>query len=98
MLKIVLWKLIALALLAHGAVQQPRDGAPPATGTAAIRGRIVSATTGQPLHRVRITLNGPLANPPTTVTDTHGNYELTNIPAGSYTLSAARAGFLTLQY
>lgn len=50
------------------------------------------------MHRVRITLNGALANPPTTVTDTRGVYELTNVPAGSYSITAARAGYLTLQY
>src|SRR5687768_15493225 len=32
----------------------PRDGAQPATGTAAIRGRVVSAETGAPLRRVTI--------------------------------------------
>lgn len=98
MLNIMLWNLIGLALIAQGATQQPRDGAAGPAGTATIRGRIVAAATGQPLHRVRITLNGALANPPTTVTDTDGVYELTDVPAGSYTVSAARAGFLTLQF
>ena len=98
--------LLAVLLTAAGtaARQQPRD--PAATrpaqsgveGTATIRGRITAAATDRPLHRVRITLNGALANPPTTVTDTRGVYELTNVPAGSYSMTATRAGYLTLQY
>ena len=76
---------------------QVRDAVPAKQGTATVRGRITSAT-GQPLHRVRITLNGSVANPPTTVTDTRGLFELLNVPPGSYSLTAARAGYLTLQY
>jgi protocatechuate 3,4-dioxygenase beta subunit len=80
------------------AQQQPRDAAAAHPGTATIRGRVTAAATDRPLHRVRITLNGALANPPTTVTDTRGVYDLTNVPAGSYSITAARAGYLTLQY
>lgn len=98
MLKLMLWSLIGLALMAESAAQQPRDRAPAVAGAATIRGRIGAAATGQPLHRVRVTLNGALGNPPTTVTDTNGIYELTDVPLGTYTLSATRAGFLTLQY
>lgn len=76
---------------------QVRDAVPAKQGTATVRGRITSAT-GQPLHRVRITLNGGVANPPTTVTDTRGLFEVLNVPPGSYSLTAARAGYLTLQY
>ena len=72
---------------------RPAKSAPPA----AIRGRITSATTNQPLHRVRVTLNASMPNPPTAVTDTRGDYEITGLPAGSYTLTAARSGYLTLQ-
>lgn len=76
---------------------QVRDAAPQKQGTAIVRGRITAAT-GQPLHRVRITLSGGTANPPTTVTDTRGQFELLNVPAGSYSITAVRAGYLTLQY
>jgi protocatechuate 3,4-dioxygenase beta subunit len=91
------------ALLTAAAVtsarQQPRDGATTTqAATATIRGRVTAAATDRPLHRVRITLNGALANPPTTVTDTRGIYELTSVPAGTYSITATRAGYLTLQY
>jgi hypothetical protein len=45
-----------------------------------------------------VTLNGAVANPPTAVTDTRGEFELTDVPAGSYALTATRAGYLTIQY
>src|SRR5688500_7880422 len=76
----------------------PRDGATPPAATATVRGRVTAAATGTPLHRVRVTLNAALANAPYGVTDTRGEFELTNVPAGSYTLTATRAGYLTLQY
>ena len=99
--------LIVVVLSAAGIAarqQPPRDPSAtrPATsgveGAATIRGRVTAAGTDRPLHRVRITLNGALGNPPTTVTDTRGAYELTNVPAGSYSITATRAGYLTLQY
>ena len=86
--------VVALSLLQA----QPRDvsGASGRTGT--IHGRITSAASGQPLHRVRVTLNGAVQNPPSAVSDARGEFEITDVPAGSYTLTATRAGYLTIQY
>jgi hypothetical protein len=100
MMRIVVWSLVlAIAL---GAVPQqppPRDAsARPAAAAAVIRGRITSAATGQPLHRVRVTLNAQNPNPPTGVSDTRGVFEILNVPPGSYSLTATRAGYLTVQY
>lgn len=78
---------LALAI-GVGAPQQPpppRDLPATAAGTAVVRGRVTAAATGQPLHRVRVTLNTSNPNPPTTVTDTRGMFELTNVPSGKYT-------------
>ena len=51
------------------------------------------------MHRVRITLaGGAIANALTAVTDVRGIYELAGVPAGSYSMTAARAGYLTVQY
>jgi protocatechuate 3,4-dioxygenase beta subunit len=90
---------LAFALQGAPAQAPVRDAARAgATGTAVIRGRVIAAATRQPLHRVRITLNTSEPNPPSTVSDTSGRFELTQVPAGAYTLSAARAGYLTIQY
>lgn len=94
-------KIALLAAFVGLAVQAtpPRDT--PATrsgGSAVIRGRITAAATDRPLHRVRVTLNAPTPNPPMAVTDTRGEYELTNLPAGTYSLTASRSGYLTMQY
>ena len=89
--------LCGLALIIE-APQEPRDGQRSATRGATIRGHVTAAATGQPLHRVRITIDGAQGNPPTSVTDTRGAFELTEIPAGTYTITATRAGFLTVQY
>jgi hypothetical protein len=91
---------IGLVLLAAASQQSPpaRDpaGRPAATGT--VRGRVTAAASDLPLHRVRVTLNGAVQNPPTAVTDTRGYFELADVPAGSYSLTATRAGYLTIQY
>ena len=75
-----------------------RDAAREAPATATIRGKVTAAANGQPLHRVKVTLNGALANPPTAVTDTRGEFTLTQVPAGTFTITAIRAGYLTVQY
>jgi murein DD-endopeptidase MepM/ murein hydrolase activator NlpD len=75
----------------------PRDRPANQSATAVIRGRVVAAATGEPLHRVRVTLNTSETSPPTAVTDTRGQYEMT-APAGSYTITATRAGYLSSQY
>ena len=78
----------------------PREAAAsrPQSAPARISGTITAAFDGQPLHRVRITLTGPTANPLTTITDDRGNYEITEVPPGVYTLTVARAGYLSVQY
>jgi hypothetical protein len=77
----------------------PRDPAVNQRGASAtIRGRVVAADTGQPLHRVRVSLGTPSPNAPFSVTDTRGEFEISGVPAGSYTLTFTRAGYLTIQY
>ncbi|MDO8794604.1 MAG: carboxypeptidase regulatory-like domain-containing protein [Vicinamibacterales bacterium] len=91
--------LIALlTTLAAGQAVPVRDRpATPPAATAVVRGRVTSAETREPLHRVRVTLNG-LAQLPAGVTNTRGEFEITEVPAGIYTLSMARSGYLTVLY
>jgi hypothetical protein len=98
----VVFSLIALLSWSAAAQTLPRrDGAaPPARqGTAVVRGRVTAAGSGAPLRRVRITLaGGALANPLTSVTNVRGEFEVRAVPAGSYSLTAARPGYLTVQH
>ncbi len=75
----------------------PRDSAGPGR-TATVRGQVVNSATTMPLHRVKLTLNGDAANAPVAVTDTRGEFEFIDVPPGTYTISAVRAGYLPTQY
>ena len=57
--------------------------------------------TGTPLRRVQITAYGNTPDargPRVTNTDEQGRYELRELAAGRYTVSARKAGFVSLQY
>jgi protocatechuate 3,4-dioxygenase beta subunit len=94
---------LVFALLAALPAQtpSPRDQRPAApTGTAMIRGRVVDAQSGRPISLATLTAFAPeLASENRTIsTNSEGRYELRNLPAGRYTLSVSRAGYLTLRY
>jgi hypothetical protein len=76
----------------------PRDATGPAKPGGVVRGKVVNSATNLPLHRVKITLNGDAPNAPVAVTDTRGEFEVADVPPGTYTLTASRAGFLSLLY
>jgi hypothetical protein len=78
----------------------PRDVQPTPTGTGVIGGRILAADTGRPLQRAQIRLSAAELGrePRTTSTDADGRYEFTDLPAGRYTISVTRSGYLPLQY
>jgi protocatechuate 3,4-dioxygenase beta subunit len=101
--------LVILALVAGGPAGAegppqfaPRDvgATPPATGTAVIRGRVVDAETSRPLRRARLALTAPELGREglSASTDDEGRYELTDLPAGRFTLAAQRSGYLQLRY
>jgi hypothetical protein len=78
---------------------QPRDRPPDAVGTAAIRGRVVDATTGDPVRKVQVRANSPLLRDGRTVrTDAAGRYELKALPAGRYMVSAQKPAYVTAMY
>jgi uncharacterized protein (DUF2141 family) len=95
---------LALVLTFGGAVpdQQPaREGrAAPPSGTAVISGRVVSADAEpKPVRRARVTLNSSDREVGrTAITDDAGTFSFTALPAGRYSLSAIKAGFVTVSY
>lgn len=85
------------------AVAQPQNpAAPAATTPGAIRGRITAADTGRSLRRARVSLvptSAPVSRPSIMAsTNAQGHFELKGVAAGSYFVSASRAGHLQLQY
>lgn len=82
--------------------QPPRDQPSPPAGTGVIRGRVVRADTGEPLRRAQVRVAGwsnrDLSGPAASMTDAEGRYELTQLPAGRYELSAKRGGYVEVAY
>ena len=87
----------------HGQAQRPaRDTSAQVErpqGTATISGRVVSADTGHSVKRVRIVASPrEFRGQYSALTDENGSYEIAELPAGRYTLTASKAGFVTLSY
>jgi protocatechuate 3,4-dioxygenase beta subunit len=82
------------------APQRPaRDQAPPETGTARIRGRIVAADDGRPIRRAMVSISSTgMREPRSTATDADGRYEIAELPAGRYSISVMKPGFVTVSY
>jgi hypothetical protein len=93
-------RLTLLAMAAMLAIEQlpQRDRTAPVPGNGSVRGTVVSSVTGNPLHRVQVTLSGGTQPILPAVTDTRGEFEIPNVPAGVYTVTARRSGYLTTQY
>ncbi len=71
-----------------------RDGVP--AGTAVIRGRITAIDTGAPVRRAQVSATAAgMGFGLVATTDTEGRFELAALPAGRWTLSASKPGFVT---
>ncbi len=97
--------VVALALstagpIAHEQGQLRRDqSAEPARGTAAIAGFVVDEATGAPVRRVEISLAGAdQGGSRVTFTDDAGAFTFPNLPAGRYSLTATRPGWVRTAY
>jgi hypothetical protein len=94
--------LASTSVFAQSPAPQPTERRPQAAssaGTGVIRGRVVQLDTREPLKGVdiRITARG-VTNVPATTTDASGQFEIRGLAAAQYTLTAAKPGFITLQY
>ncbi|MGE3276538.1 MAG: carboxypeptidase regulatory-like domain-containing protein [Vicinamibacterales bacterium] len=76
---------------------QAQEAAP--KGTSVLRGVVLAADTGTPVRRAQVRAFAPgvrggrLAN-----TDEQGRFEIRELVAGRYTLTASKGGFVSLQY
>jgi protocatechuate 3,4-dioxygenase beta subunit len=78
---------------AQNAVQQKSAG--PAPGSCRIAGRVVNASTGEPVRRATVAAlgedDGQVVQ--STQTDAEGRFALEHLPPGKYPLTASRRGF-----
>ncbi len=74
-------------------------GAPAPAGTAVLRGTVVASDTGTPVRRALV--RAMSADPPdnaVAATDDQGRFEIRELVGGRYSLTASKAGFVTLGY
>jgi hypothetical protein len=97
---------------ARGAGQGPGAGggrgfAPPvrdvtdqtAVGTATVTGTVVIEGAGSPVRRARVTLSAAeLRGGRSVVTDDQGRFSFQALPAGRFTLTASKSGFVDITY
>jgi hypothetical protein len=98
--------IVVVALLAQAATpgqtqprtppRDPRVATTP-TGSGIVRGQVIDATNGAPIRRATVWISGPpiRENPPSTVTDDEGRFEVRDLPAGKFTVTARKAGYFT---
>jgi protocatechuate 3,4-dioxygenase beta subunit len=76
---------------------RPQEAAP--APKARITGRVVAADTGRPLKRARVFINAAeLDGGRGVLTDDAGAFDFTELPAGRYTVSVSKSGFVSLSY
>src|SRR6516165_10125493 len=68
------------------------------TGTARLRGRVVASDTGSVVRRAQVRISSADIGTKTAFTDAQGRYEFKDLPAGRFTVSVSKAGFVTMQY
>src|SRR4051812_264996 len=76
---------------------QPKDVLPPPSGR--ITGRVLAADNGRPVKRARVFASAvELPGGRGMLTDDGGVFDLTELPAGRYTLTVSKSGFVALSY
>src|SRR5436190_19111445 len=76
---------------------QPKDAPPPPAGR--IMGRVLAADNGRPVKRARVYASAAeLPGGRGMLTDDSGVFDLTELPAGRYTLTVSKPGFVSLSY
>jgi hypothetical protein len=81
-------------------IQPARDGSSvPAVGTGGISGAVILGGTGSPVRRARVTLSGAeLRGTRNVTTDEYGRFVFQMLPAGRFTMTASKAGFVNVAY
>src|SRR6185295_1208327 len=67
--------------------------------TGRITGRVLASDNGRPVKRARVFVNAAeLPGGRGVLTDDQGVFDLTELPAGRYTLTVSKSGFVSLSY
>lgn len=76
---------------------RPATEAP--AGTARLRGRVMAADGETPLRRAQVrAVASAIRTTRLSITDAEGRYEFANLPAGRYTISVNKAGYVGLEF
>ena len=76
-----------------------RPGETPPKGTAVLKGQVLTAGSGAPVRRAQVrasSMEGRGGG--VTSTDAEGRYEIKELPAGRFSISATKGGFVTGQF
>lgn len=76
-----------------------RPGETPPKGTAVIKGQVIAAGSGTPVRRAQVramSMEGRGGG--VTSTDNNGNFEIKDLPAGRYNVTASKGGFAQGQF
>jgi protocatechuate 3,4-dioxygenase beta subunit len=91
--------LFATAASAQLPGMPSREAAPQKTGTAQLSGRVLDAETGKPLRRAVVRAFGAeLREGRSASTDAQGRWTIRSLPAGKYTISVTKGGYVNLNY
>jgi hypothetical protein len=77
-----------------------RPGETPPKGSGVIKGQVIASGSGTPVRRAQVrvmTMDGR-GGGGVTSTDNNGNYEVRELPAGRYNVSASKGGFVNGQF
>ena len=85
--RILVWLTVAICVASLAA---PATATAPADPTPALRGRVLDATTGQPLAGARVSLASPRR---AAATDKDGAFAFQDLPEGTYEIEASRIGY-----
>ena len=76
-----------------------RPGETPPKGTAVIRGQVLAAGSGAPVRRAQVrAMSAEARGGGVTSTDAEGRYEIRDLPAGRYTITATKGGFVQASF
>lgn len=96
---VILASLLSPGLASAQIPGMPRDAPSQKPGTARLSGQVRNAESGRPLRRALVRATSTeLREGRTATADAEGRWTIKSLPAGRYTISVSKGGFVTLLY